>query len=190
MKEIRKNSINLDSEEIWKWYTIVTYCINTRQVESKYCQDNGLNYSTYVSRKRIILSHKYTKPNQYEKDVNFYNEFKKTDMSCVDFCNRDDCKISGFNANRLSHIINHIKVIEIIEKFKREGRLVEQEDPMNFLPVKPKVNRIVPNQEISHSFESAQNEIELKIKEGIRVIISSNVESRKIIKIIELLKDL
>lgn len=83
----------------------------------------------------------------------------------------------------------HLNCTEQLSKLKNS----QVDSPMKFVQItreKDSVSEFSTLKEPQEEFVEKQNDIELIITKGVKVIISPNIDSMKIIKIIELLKDL
>src|SRR5207247_396248 len=122
---------------------------------------------------------------------------------------------NGLERSLLTAVMTHKGYLEAIERIKKD----KEEKPLEFHQVpKHKINIFVPKSEYDPEPEEPtsstqmvevksyteipstrsdppevvepRNDIELNITKGVKVIVSPNIDSIKIIKIIDLLKDL
>ena len=81
----------------------------------------------------------------------------------------------------------HLRYLEVINRIKLNlDKSPPVNEEMTFRQVISSSPVVIPEPEVIQ----AKNDIELTITKGVRVICSPNLDSMKLIKIIELLKDL
>ena len=101
--------------------------------------------------------------------------------------------------SRINNILGENNKQQIGEVIARENKILinkcDETKQMNFIEA-PKQKELIPQQipeepkqQETQVFE-AQNDLELIISKGVRVIVSPQIDNLKLIKIIELLKDL
>lgn len=96
------------------------------------------------------------------------------------------CNELGISYSQFSEMRIHIRYTEAIKRY--EEKLKQDKPPMNFVDVTP--NQQIAKQEEQPEVLEPKNDIEIIITKGVKVIISPNIDSMKIIKIIELLKEM
>jgi hypothetical protein len=141
-----------------------------------------------------------TEPETYKKWVDYAIAYKKSSDSLENFC-----KIHNIPSKKLSFVGTHLNYLDIIEKMKKK-MLPKESVPseMSFVEIPcgaikqpliqppsliAEVHGYKVVSEIPEVIES-KNDIEITINKGVKVIIAPNIDPLKIIKIIELLKDL
>lgn len=109
----------------------------------------------------------------------------------------------GVNHVKLDRMKRHLYYKKIIEnrdnlsELQIEPEPVKVDEPMGFIKISSNVPTPVAAEPIQAPVEApvaeiipSKNDIEIVIAQGVKVIISPSVDSMKIIKIIDLLKDL
>lgn len=197
------------NDDIWKWYQhledykLVKDTMNQRE----YCTKHNLNYIKFHNYRFKIYYKKYTHPDLYKKLVKLYKDFPVSPLTFKAYAEAND-----INHRWLTETSIHLLFIEVIEeKLKSLGlplpALKEEiikpepkpapeplpkpeENPMTFYQVPTSNLPFIPSTSHSGEIIEKQNDIEITISQGVKVSIAPNIDSMKIIKIIELLKDL
>lgn len=94
-------------------------------------------------------------------------------------------KIHKIALKDLSEACTHIRYLEIIDRLKAE----REQKPMEFIQV-PTINFPMPTAHPQQEVLKKQNDIELMISAGVKVVVAPEVGADKLVRIIELLKDL
>ena len=146
-----------------------------------YCQKHGLNSKIFQNIRYLIKFGSNLDPDEYARICKIGQDYLQSSRKRREFAIEN-----GIKENRLILIIMHLQYKDIISNLTKP-----QEDTMKFIKVNHKSTpsldmAIAPESEILPS----KNDIEISITQGVKVCISPNVDSMKIIKIIELLKDL
>lgn len=173
---MRRNGDDL----VWEWYLIIEDFKKSGLKARKYSIKNNLNHQKFCNFLFRIVYKSHTNPEWYKNMVTIVRKYMETGGSRDDFA-----KNNGINRTHLCQMVTHLNYVDLIEDLKYKKGLKN----MNFIEVQnptPKKEIIVSEPEVI----DARNDIELIISKGIRVIIAPGIESMKIIKIIELLKDL
>jgi hypothetical protein len=168
---------------------------------TEYCRTFGLNYKRISNSYCRTVYQRRSHPKEADRLIELYKLFKSTGANRKQFAEEH-----GVSPERLTAIgthLNYIKTLKLILKEKGE-----KYDPNWFMigldnhpkktrepePFFREVAHKEPQQLQIHHPEpevlSPRNDIELQISKGVRVLISPELDSMKIIKIIELLKDL
>jgi hypothetical protein len=145
----------------------------------EYCDRENINYKRFTNMLYRIRWKSISDPKTYAHIVPLTREYKRSGQSVLSFS-----KSNNIRGTLLSECATHLNYLDIIEKFKRQ----KEPNSMNFVQVAAQV----PSTENVSQGEivEKQNDLEIIIDKGVRVLISPNIDSMKIIKIIELLKDL
>ena len=178
--------LKLSDKDIFEWYQHILKMKQSGGNTSKYCLNNGLdkvkmNNMSY----KIHCPLQKNNPNLYASLTNHVIELNKTRETISKYCKRHN-----LDRVKMGEVKVHMSYLEAIERHRKS--LEEEHPKMNFIQVK-KSDLREPNQADIHletEVIQAQNDIELIIAKGVKVMISPSVDSIKIIKIIELLKDL
>lgn len=158
---------------------------------SKYCKENALPLRKMQNFHQRIVYKKYCNPQQYQQELAWYHDFKKSEMTISQYC-----KKFNINAKKVSQMQTHMKYLDIINKHTGETEHSDNNMPITFNKINPRhiasAQGAQPRPLMVSEPEliQKQNDIELVITKGIKVLVSPQVDSMKIIKIIELLKDL
>lgn len=171
-KKIGKN-------EVWEWYQAIGKFEEAGMGQREYCRSNGLDIKKFANMRYRFIYKKHSDPDTYEKLMELGIKYLNSNTMASKFAKQHQIKL-----RHLSEICTHIGYLKIIEEIKD----TKENAPMKFVQVKHQeiIQDVVQNIELV----AQQNDIEIIITKGVKVIISPNIDSMKIIKIIELLKDL
>lgn len=188
------NSRAKSDEELWFWYKLTEEAYQTQKGITDTVEEKNLCYEEYMRMRSRIVYKKYNNPNLYEKLVILGKQYLAGSENIKIFA-----KKNNISSSHLSEVATHLRYLARIEKLKQ--KYANEPEP-NFQPKpfrpkslqfirapaapRPPIQPEQPNIDII----GKQNDIELVIQAGIKVLISPQVDSMKIIKIIELLKDL
>lgn len=171
--------IKNSDEEIWTWYQHIEKWKESGLPQKRFAEQEGISYNKLSNMLFRIVYKSRSDPKLYETLVKHGRAYLASGSKFSSKYARE-CNIRPAN---LGEIITHLNYLDIIERKK-----AEMESQMNFIQV-PTINLPMPTPQEPEVIEK-QNDIELMITKGVRVLISPNIEPMKIIKIIELLKDL
>lgn len=175
-------ALRLSDEEIWFWYTAIIDQSKSNYTVTPYCKKNNLDWVKFTNLRASIFSCRESKPKEYKDMMVWAELFADSGLKISDFC-----KENGVNKDKLSSMMTHLEYQKVIERMKKQKEITDDSE-LTFVQIKspePKKPIVV---EASH--QVTRNDIEIKISSGLRVIISPEIESVKIIKIIEFLKDI
>ncbi len=169
-------------DEIWYWYLKVEAYKSSGMNPKKYCIEYEIDYKKFCNMIYRIDYRRQSHPDEYKKFIPLTRKFMASGAPISNFAKAHDVDIRV-----LSEMATHLRYTDIIESMKK----AKEEKPMQFIQV-PKVQGALarPSIEPEHEIMEEQNDIEIMITKGVKVSISPNIDSMKIIKIIELLKDL
>jgi hypothetical protein len=174
---IRKNH-----DEIWYWHQKIEEFNESGMSPKKYCIEYEVDYKKFCGMRYRIEFTKNTHPEDYKRNVPIARSYIASGAAASKFskANKIDIKL-------LTQLATHLRYVDIIEEFKKK----QEVKPMQFIQV-PSVQGSKPRPPMiqEHELMEKQNDIEINITKGVKVTISPNIDSMKIIKIIELLKDL
>lgn len=190
--EIRTNNIS-------KWLEIFHLFENAGLPPIKFCEINNINYKSFSNFKYRVQGPNFNDPEQYDRNIQLAIKWRSSGIPKADFARRHN-----LNPNKFADIFAHMKVKSHYEEYKNKMDEIEinnnrEQDSMEFIKISPGENKqsaiertsVLP---VSKSTETEvlepRNNIELSITQGVKVIVSPEFPSEKIIKIIELLKDL
>jgi len=176
----------MTDDEIWKWYQLILQQRKSNGSGLQFCKTNNLDYKKFTNFKNRIFCFKHTRPKEYEEYMVWAQLLAEEEVGLTDFCRKHK-----INRETLIQINTHVNYLEIIDRLKKERGGIE-EPQMNFVQVKPPQNFFIQKEQPAPDPEvmESQNDIEITITKGVKVMISPQVDSTKIIKIIELLKGL
>lgn len=158
--------------------------------EKEFCNRHNLSFSTFKNFKYIL---------NFDKRI---NKLKEKYDHYLEEAKREGCSIRGiaakYNLNKTEIGLYNIylKYKKIIANYLNSKNTIEQ--PMSF--VKVKAQEPIATHEMNHhpiqiqskepELMEKQNDLELIISKGIKVIVSPEIDSMKLIKIIELLRNI
>lgn len=172
-------------EEIWQWHQLIQAQKTSGLSQLDFCKQREIDYKAF-SNVRFRMEYKsVTDPERNAELVQLVREYRTSHESRESFAKRH-----GLDKNVLCMAITHVVYQDALAKIKAK----QEPEEMQFIqaPTIPLQQRGIlatkpPNQS---EFVEKQNDIEIIISKGVRVTISPNIDPMKIIKIIELLKDL
>ena len=172
--------LKVSDEDVWYWHT---HC--EKQMESglgvmAYARQAGVEYKSLSNVRYRIIYKKYSDQETYKILMNHAVQFLSSGKSIGKYC--DEKKV---NKVQLKETLTHLRYLEAIERIKKDK---QPEPKMNFVQIAPQSQAVQPHMEAE--VLEKQNDIEIIITKGVKVSIAPNIDSMKIIKIIELLKDL
>lgn len=173
-------AIKTDHEEIWKWYEILEDFRKSGLAGKEYCNKNNMQYAKFVNMIYRIHYKKYANPTEYNILLLLGRKYLNSGLQASKFAQANNIKVV-----KLSEVTTHIRYLDIIEKKLQE----KAPERMKFIEVTAKPDNLISSPQQAEVIEK-QNDIEIIISKGVKVSISSSIDSMKIIKIIELLKDL
>lgn len=178
-------TIKKDHDEIWYWYQKIQEFHESGMEPKEYCDSYEVDYKKFTNMKYRIDFKKFTDTALYEESLPIARKYLASGDSAYKFA-----KANSIDINLLGQMSTHLRYIDIIERMKQAIESKE-EKKMSFIQVPPNSSVTFPIiTEQEHEVVEKQNDIEIIINKGVKVIISPNIESMKIIKIIEFLKDL
>jgi hypothetical protein len=182
--------LSYSEQETFYWHKRIEEFISSGSDNKvTFCKDNNLDPKKF-SNLYYRIYHPLLQDKSYrDKMLRLAKEWPNSGLSQHAFA-----KKNNVHHNKLSQYVSHVRSWEIIERLEKENATPEDATPMNFIQVPNKSLAVAKKQEEFSEAEQEviekQNDIEIIISKGVKVSISPNIESMKIIKIIELLKDL
>lgn len=174
--------IKKDHDEIWYWYQKIEEYKSSGMKQKEYCEHYEVEYKKFCNMIYRIEYRRTSHPEEYQKNLLIARKYMASGAPASKFAKANDIDIRV-----LSEMVTHLGYADIIESMKTK----KEEKPMRFIemPMIPMSNggSHIPTE---HEVVEKQNDIEIIITKGVKVSISPNIDSMKIIKIIELLKDL
>lgn len=173
--------IKKDHDEIWYWHLKVEEFIESGMAPKAFCESRELDYKKFSNMRYRIEYKRITHPDMYKKNVPIARRYIASGIPASKFA-----KDNNIDVRILSELVTHLGYVDIIENMK--NGIKKEPETMNFIQV-PSINLPMPTPPEPEVIEP-QNDLEIIIAKGVKVSISPNIDSMKIIKIIELLKDL
>lgn len=170
-------SLRIDDDEVWHWYNIINECNASGLNPKKFCEKRGYDYAMFCSRHSRIVWKSKTDPEMYAKVVPLGRKFLESGMRPSDFV-----KIHDIDIKTLSTLATHLNYLNAIEEIK------SQKEPRSMQFIQIPNSPQVPT--IETEVVKKQNDLELIISKGVKVTVAPEVGADKLIRIIELLKDL
>lgn len=168
-------TIKKDHDEIWYWHQKIEEFHSSGMAPKEYCSEYEIDYKKFSNMRYRIEYKKHTHPEVYMNCLPIVRKYMKSGAPASKFA-----KANSIDIKLMSEMVTHLGYQDIIEKMKAE----KEEKPMQFVQVQQRL--AVQEAEIVEK----QNDLEIIITKGVKVSISPNIDSMKIIKIIEFLKDL
>lgn len=166
--------IKTDDEEIWYWYEKIKEFHDSGMAQKEYCDNYQVDYKKFCNLRYRIEYKKLSHPELYAKMVPIARKYMQSGATASKFAKAHEVEV-----RLLSEFVTHLSYLDIIDRLKSE-----KESKMKFV----QIQHNAPIQQ--HEVLEKQNDLEIIITKGVKVSISPNIDSMKIIKIIELLKDL
>lgn len=185
--------IKIDYDEIWYWYQRIEEFKASNLGQKEYCDSYNVDYKKFCNMLYRIEYKRRNYPENYAKLLPLAQRYKESGKSAAVFAKENNVHI-----RTLSEMGTHLSYQEIIEELKAQNyqsnskyqpKSIPRSEPkaMGFLQVPQRLPApLAPPAELVES----QNDIEITIAKGVKVSIAPNIDPMKIIKIIELLKDL
>lgn len=171
-----------DDEDIWNWYQVILKYQSQDLPPKKFCGSEGIDYAQFCSKLFRIVYKQHREPELYQKWLPLTRKFMESDMLLHEFV-----KIHDIPLRYLSEMATHLRYVDKIE----EMRKIKEKPNMKFIevPTLPISNGGSPVS-IEPEVLKKQNDVELIISKGVKVVVAPEVGADKLIRIIELLKDL
>lgn len=150
-------------------------------IQTQFCKANNIDYKVFCNMRFRIIYKRDSEPELYKKLMSLGREYMALGYSkgAAEYAQKHKV-----NPRHLSEVATHIGYLDMIEELRAE----KEPAPMKFVQVQHQGNLQAPVQE--PEIVEKQNDLEIIIAKGVKVSIAPNIDSMKIIKIIELLKDL
>ena len=181
--------IKRTNEEILEWYEILERWRASEMGRVEFCKQNNIPLGRFANMKRNLYLCKYEKPDLYKTLIELAEKYLSSGKTSRQFSEE-------YNIDQiiLGNAATHLKYLRLLEEAQKESG-------MNFVQIdnsskdfdKTDYSQDVRNEiqeEVHEEVIEKRNDVELMITKGIKVIISPNIDASKIIKIIELLKDI
>jgi len=173
----------LTDDEIMHWYNHLLDWKTTNVSGKIYAERHNLNHKKLGNMGKALLSCSYTNPKKYQKLISLGKEYLNGNEPLKDFCKKHQIEETV-----ITNIATHIKYLARIKEIMNKSEPVEPE-PMSFIQV-PKTTKMSEPTSPEAEVVEKKNDIELIVDRNVKVILSPQIASEKIIKIIEFLKEL
>lgn len=181
---MRNQGKEVDLDHFWKMYNHVQECKEVGKGSTKYCRENGITQGCLLAFKRKLELYDHYDKNRYKELLALGRKY----TSDRTISKQEFLANNNISEAELHEFYRHIAYLNILQaKQKSEETQIsfmEITAPEKSAPFSVKVD--YPASEVLPQ----QNDLEISITQGIKVCIAPNIDSMKIIKIIELLKDL
>ncbi|SRR5258707_13827862 len=170
----------LDKKDIIKWNEILTDWQKSTLTKNDYCKQNKLNIVKFKRRYSWILEMK-DNPGLIEKYLPYIEEHERSGLNIKKFT-----KLKGISEYNFTNVKNHIQCMEFLKEESNNKMSFIQVPAFSASALKP-VDQV---QEIKSIIEINKPPIEISFNHDIKVTLPNNIHTEKLVKIIELLKDL
>jgi phenolic acid decarboxylase len=167
--------IKKDHDEIWYWYQKMEEYKTAGMAQKEYCDAYEIDYKKFCNMRYRIEYKRDTNPELYTKNVPLTRKYMKSGIAASKFA-----KENNIDVRLLSEMVTHLSYVDIIESMRE----AKESQAMKFVQVP---QRIVQQEA---EIVEKQNDLEIIIAKGVKVSISPNIDTMKVVKIIEFLKDL
>jgi hypothetical protein len=182
---MKGDNIKLTDLEIQYWYEWCEKYKKSDLPKTKFSEKNNLDSKKFTSIYNRFNFISESNPELYKEYKKIHEEYLNSDLGATQFF-----KNHGLDRSRMIQICTHFSYLKRIRQIKESSKDTSNlfiEIPKK-LPEQLSVQLPVIVQETE--VVEKQNDIEIQISKGVKVSIAPNIDSMKIIKIIELLKDL
>ncbi len=164
--------IRLNREMVWIYYNHVKEQQASRINPKEYCKANGIKLKNFTAYKYYFNYGNKFELDEYHRQMTIGRDYLNSGMTAKWYSSNHNIDI-----NVLRLISRHLQYNDVVTaKLKEEE---EQPKPMKFLQVPAAAPRIIP---VQPELIEKQNDLEIIISKGVKVIISPNIDSMKIIK--------
>lgn len=176
-------ALRIDNEDIWIWHERIEEFHSQDLPPKRFCDENKYCYKTFNNRYARIVYKSRKHPDLYQKLIPITRKYMESNIPPSQFIKTHEISIK-----LLSEMTTHLHYLDAIEEMKG----IKGMKPMHFIQVPAVQNRIPVTQEppIEPEVMKKQNDVELIISKGVKVVVAPEVGADKLVRIIELLKDL
>ncbi len=171
-------SLKIDREEAWHWHEVFEHYHSQHLPPKPFCEKYGHEYKKFNNRYHRMIYKSRRHPELYEKLLPITRAYLSSGLLAGQFIKNHD-----ISRKFLSEMQTHLNYVDLIEEMKAEKGIA----PMKFIQV-PAVQPRIPV--VEAEVMKKQNDVELIISAGVKVVVAPEVGADKLIRIIELLKDL
>lgn len=168
--------MTIEIKELTMWHDAIEKCMLENATQAEFCREHNLEPAKFQYYKARIFHKKFSNPVLHEKLVEVCKEYSQSTESAWTIAKKHNVL-----RRDVLDCSNSMKYLASIAEYKSR-------DKLNFIKVPQHANTI----EIIEDSEvlTPKNSVELMISKGIKVTVAPEVGSDKLIRIIELLKDL
>ena len=170
----------MPDDEIWDWYEKCEKQDELRLKPTAFCQKFDIDYKRYSNMRYRIMFKSRNDEKRYAELMKMVDKFEQGFMGKSAFVKEHKLPYSEFAA-----ALTHARYLRAINRMKKE-REAPKESPMEFIEMQ--LPATVPQQELE--VIEPQNDLEIIISKGVKVCIAPNVDTMKVVKIIEFMKEL
>lgn len=184
-----------DTSDVWYWYQHIEAFKQSGLYKRQYCKKHEIDIKDFQYKWIKFENSRNANPVLYAKNLELTRQYLASDIKLIPFAQQNNMDIS-----LLRKMVTHVGYLHAIERLKadKEPSLTPHGTsphfkglhPMKFIPVSQKLIPTDSPVEPASEVIEKQNDLEIIISKGVKVSISPAIDSMKIIKIIELLKDL
>lgn len=185
--------IRLKDGELVEWHENIQLFYKSELKQEAFCKEYGINYHRFCNMKYRLVYRRDSKPKWYEKYTPIVRKYLAERGDMTEFAHQNNMK-----RLELREMALHLNYLDRIDRILRD-RNPDKRDEATVTPQKDKPKMIFHQVPVANlpqlipaepQIVEARNDIELIISKGVKVIISPELGNEKLIKIIELLKDL
>jgi hypothetical protein len=193
-------ALRTKDEDIWFWYNKVLEQKRSPLRNRDFCKKHGLEYKKFGNMKYRILFIKDSRPVLYESLLDLARRLNNSGMGIGEFC-----KMHNADPGVISEARTHLKYLEAIKRLTPKPEVKPEQDSVFIEPNTEKFNQdemVVDKNDVGATSQTLQkvwkwspmtikpprNNLEIRVTEDIKIIVSHKLDSRKIMEIIDFLK--
>lgn len=174
--------IQSKKEEVMYWYNEILAQNKSGIRVGQYCESKGIPYKKFSNMKYRIMFSCNGNKKIYNEYVEHARNRHESGLRISEFCKR-----YNVDHRMLRYMQIHLRLKKIIDNYLS----TQENTKMNFIQVPSRLRDIdPPSIEVESEVMKKQNNVELIISAGVKVVVAPEVGADKLIRIIELLKDL
>lgn len=179
-----KNKTKLN---IWKWFKIVEEYETHEITMPAFAKKKNIKIDDFRHYRRLINLFTKTNPELQIERKQLYDQYLESGLSVPKFCTEQ-----GANKTILKIAVDHFRAREVIAEAQENPNIVaEWEKSMEFIKAPVIKSASFPtSRQTEPEVIKKQNDVELIISKGVKVVVAPEVGADKLVRIIELLKDL
>ncbi len=166
----------LRDKEIYEWYKIIQECKQSGLSGIRFCKDRKIKRTRFAYF-HSIFNFLETKEKDYAEKLKIAAHDYNESPGSMGF--REIEEKYSLSKGHLKQTVSHLRYLEAVRRAEKT-----ESKEMNFIPIQ------APQKITQPESATPKNDIELSIKQGVKVICSPDTSQEKIIAIIEFLKGL